>query len=426
MEKWSWFGFLMLAATVSGKGILDLSGREEVNGTWKAFVVLPCAYEPSPGFRELSVAWKASQQEHGLRTLFHRDQSSGDQTLLTAFKGRLSVPRKPAGEVSLRIEALDMTDSGVYTCSVAWEAKNKSRISKERVTRLRVIKVPVTKPVIQSSSGAGAASAGAQTSLTCLTEGSPPIRYRWYKEQADGTSRFVDSEAVLTFNPLQASDAGRYSCTVGNRVTARVQRSETFELIVRGGSTYFNTTYPSILSEEPTTSRPETTKETLEARTTAGSVVWRRVTTSTAARTSSSTFGPHWKASERQGHRKAALPFYVIILIAVLVSAAVLSVIAIAFCRRRRTKPDRSYQVAYNNNDAAFVPGGGGGGGGGSEGPCVAPQPCEGPYEEPTRCLENNYTEEPTKAGPYVAMRTTLENEYELLVSKESEYEVTV
>ncbi|XP_060611986.2 V-set and immunoglobulin domain-containing protein 4 [Anolis sagrei] len=421
MEKWSWFGFLMLAATVSAKGVLDLSGKEEVNGTWKASVVLPCAYEPSPDFRELSVAWKASQQEHGFRTLFHRDQSSGDQTLLTAFKGRLSVRRQPAGDVSLQIEVLDMTDSGIYTCSVAWEAKNKSRITKERVTRLRVIKVPVTKPLIKSSFGAGTVlSEGAQATLSCLTEGSPPIKYRWFKKEADSPRQFVDSGAVLTFDSLKASDAGRYSCVVGNRVNTRMEWSETFELIVRNGSTHFSTIPPTLLSEEPITSRPETTKKTFEARTTMGPIIRRRATTAKAARTSSSTFGLHGKVSERQGHRKAALPLYVIILIAVLAAAVVLAAIAIAFCRRR-TKSDRSYPVAYNNNTADFVPGAGGG-----QGPAVDPQPWEGPYEEPNRCLENNYTEEPTKAGLYVAMHTQPESEYELLVSKESEYEVTV
>ncbi|KAH0630889.1 hypothetical protein JD844_004217 [Phrynosoma platyrhinos] len=411
MEMLPGLGLLMLVTTISGKGVLDLSGKQVVNGTWRASVTLPCVYEPLDGFKESGVAWKCSLQDHGIRTLFHRDESSEDQTLLTAFKGRVSVQRQPPGDVSLQIKGLDMTDTGIYTCSVTWEARNKSRINKERVISLKVVKVPVSKPVIQSSNGASPIlSEGARTSLTCLAHGSPPIRYQWFKEGAGSNGQIMSNGAVLTFDHLKRSDTGRYYCVVRNRVRPRTEQSDALQLTVEEGSTELNTLHPS-MKVHTTTTQPPTLWPGLQAHTTAGQET-TSVEKKFKARTAAGPVTPR-KTTTEKGPRKAALPLHIIILIAVLCAVLVLAILSVAFCRRR-SKSDHTYEVTYNNNAMNITTGG------------ASPGTCEDTYEEPNRRVDNAYSEEPTKGPEYVAMDTKPDNEYELLVSKmESEYEVT-
>ncbi|XP_042336452.1 V-set and immunoglobulin domain-containing protein 4 isoform X2 [Sceloporus undulatus] len=408
MEMLLWLGLLMLVSIVSGKGVLDLSGKQVVNGTWRASVTLPCVYKPLDGFKESSVVWKCSLQDHGTRTLLHRDEGSEDQTILTTFKGRASVRKQPPGDVSLQIEKLEMTDAGIYTCSVTWEARNKTRINKERVITFKVLKVPVSKPVIQSSNGASPIlPEGARASLTCLAQGSPPITYQWFKEVAGSNGQIVSNGAVLTFEHLKRSDTGRYYCVVRNRVRTRTERSDALQLTVGEGSTELNTLHPSAKEHTTGTQSPTLWPEFKE-----------HTTAAQGAGTTQSTFGSHGKVSERQGPRTAALPLYIIILIAVLCVVLVLAILSVAFCRRR-AKSDNTYKVSYNNNSMNVASGD-------ERRGDASLGTCEGTYEEPNRNVENDYSEEPTKGSEYVAMGTKPENEYELLVNKmELEYEGT-
>ncbi|XP_061454700.1 V-set and immunoglobulin domain-containing protein 4-like isoform X3 [Rhineura floridana] len=369
MGQLAWLWLLPLASTISGKAVLDLTGTQETQGTWRASVTLPCVYKPSPDFQEQSVIWR--QPDHNARSIFHRDKSSGDQTLLTSYKNRLTVPKQPPGDVSLQIEELEMTDSGQYTCEVAWVAKNKSRIIKARTIMLRVEKVPVTKPVIKPSSMGSILPRGTKTNLTCLASGSPPIRYRWFKEVLGSNAKRVGEEAVLVFDRLQTLDTGRYYCEAENRAsTQSVEQSDFVQLMV----------------EDPVSNSSSATHEE--------------------------------RASEWPGPRRATLPLYVIILIAVLCAVLVLVVLSVVFCRRK-TKTDLTYEVAYNNNATNITngdvcpasPGG-------------ATGACECEYEEPTIRIDN-YTIDPMKGNEYVIMDTKTDNEYESLVRKmESEYEV--
>ncbi|KAJ6663201.1 hypothetical protein lerEdw1_010337 [Lerista edwardsae] len=263
-----------LMTIVPGKALLDLNGTWEVEGTWRASVTLPCAYEPLPDFKEISVVWKTAQQDQGPRTIFHRDATSGDQTLLASFRGRLSVPKEPPGVVSLQIKALEMADVGRYICEVAWETRDKNRITRDRTTTLRVIKETV-----------------------------------------------APTEAVT---------------------------------------------------------------------------------------------------SEMQVPRKASLPLFLVILIALLCAVLVFTAFAVIFFRRR-AKDDRSYQVAYHNNSMNAREEGS---------PDCSGQvtgPCESPYEEPCARAQNNYTEEPARGGGYVSDETGRPGgtDYESPVNKvESEYEL--
>ncbi|XP_020640072.3 V-set and immunoglobulin domain-containing protein 4 isoform X1 [Pogona vitticeps] len=404
MGKFSWLWLSVLVTTISGKAILELTGDHVVNGTWKAAVTLRCVYEPSAEFKQVKVVWKASQQDRGFRTIFDQELNSGGQTFTTAFRGRLSLTQQRPGDVSLQIKELTMTDSGSYACEVTWEARNKSRITKEKTTRLQVVKVPVSKPVVQSSYKGSTLARGTRTSLECSANGSPPIIYRWYKEVPGDHPESIGTGAVLTFDPLQASDAGRYYCEVENKVGTRKEQSDVVELRVDEDSPPLSTHWPSA-GFETSTSTP---KDSPPLSTHWPSTEFKRSTTiGIDPGAASSTTEDHQNTLRRNASREAGLPLYIIIVIAVLSVALLLVVLSVVF-HRRRTKGDHTYEVAYNNNPMEVS----------TRGQCE-----EGLYEQPAPRVHNNYTVEPAKDSDYVVMKA--DNEYEFLVNKmESEYEV--
>lgn len=60
--------------------------------------------------------------------------------MLSRYRGRLSIPKYRPGDVSLEIEKLEIPDSGHYTCKVTWIAQDKSLLTRERTTRVNVVK----------------------------------------------------------------------------------------------------------------------------------------------------------------------------------------------------------------------------------------------------------------------------------------------
>ncbi|XP_044293765.1 V-set and immunoglobulin domain-containing protein 4 isoform X2 [Varanus komodoensis] len=377
--------FLVLLTTGGVTAVLDLQGLQVVNGTWRAAITLPCVYEPSADFKELRVIWKASWD--ALKTIFHRDANSGDQVLLTTFKGRLSVAKGLPGSVSLLIHQLEMTDTAQYTCEVSWEARNKSLIKRERMTTLKVIKVPASKPIITLSRNASVLPVGSRTSLTCSASGSPTITYKWFKEGPGSIDKLLGRTAVLTLDRLQASDSGSYYCTAENRVSSQRRRSDAVRLTVQE-------------SEAPTL-RPDTKEPTPTGA--------DPVATSRASRGDGTAAGSF-------GLRKASLPLYLIVLIAVLCAALLIAVGLVILCRRK-PKSENRCEVTYTNyamtsGDTIPVSLG------------IVPV-CGVEYEDPTQMFGNNYTMEPTKGGVYVTMGTNAINDYDILPNKmESEYEI--
>ncbi|XP_063169610.1 V-set and immunoglobulin domain-containing protein 4 [Candoia aspera] len=404
MERWAQLWILGFVTIVPGKAVLDLTGTDMADGTWRAPVTLLCMYEPSADFKELQVTWKFFVQHEGPRSIFLRD-SSGDHTFLVAFRGRISVAEKPPGDVSLHIKELEMTDTGVYTCSVRWEAKNMSRITKEKTIQLKVVKVTASKPVIKSSSLESVLPNGTRISLTCSASGSPPIRYHWYKERPGREAEHLQMGAVLAFDSLQVSDSARYFCTAENRLSVQREQSDSFPLTVTDASEF-------------STAGPDT--ESGEHPTETATSIWRFKTQTAAASrrpqgthimrdgvvTSSTPFGNSLGQQNKiPGHQRKVLPLYIIILIAVLCAALVLVVVSVVLCRRRRPKSDNVYEVTYNNNANEDLPASPG-----VNGTCV--------YEEPNSAFGNPYTMEPTKAAEYVIMGEKMVNEYEILEKK--------
>ncbi|XP_062440562.1 V-set and immunoglobulin domain-containing protein 4-like isoform X2 [Rhea pennata] len=223
---------VLVKAFVSCSALLDLSGLHQINGTWKGSTTLPCTYVPSEGFTQQTLIW-SMERDYSTSTIFRRD-NSGDHVLLSQFRDRVTVPKNSSGDVTLQIKNLEIPDSGRYTCQVIWSSENNSLVTKEVTTTVKVVKVAVTKPIIRAGELGLIVPAGARTSLTCVASGSPPISYRWFLGEPGGKAQHLSSQAELTFESLQPSDSGKYYCEAENRVGRGVpQQSDAVELMVR-------------------------------------------------------------------------------------------------------------------------------------------------------------------------------------------------
>ncbi|NXC68748.1 VSIG4 protein, partial [Anhinga anhinga] len=194
---------------------LNLTGPNELDGVWKGSTILPCAYVPVKDFVQQTLTWTVLHDQSS-GTIFRRDDT-GDHVLLSEYRDRVRVLKDAPGNVSLHILNLEISDRGTYICQVTWKASNNTLISKEITTKLKVVKVAATKPVIRASEPGMAFPAGARASLTCVASGSPPISYRWFRSAPGGKAQLLSSGAELAWDSLQPSDAGEYYCEAENR-----------------------------------------------------------------------------------------------------------------------------------------------------------------------------------------------------------------
>ncbi|NXF61287.1 VSIG4 protein, partial [Ciccaba nigrolineata] len=194
---------------------LDLTGPSEIKGVWKGSTTLPCAYLPMEDVVQQTLRWTVVHDQSS-GTIFWRDVS-GDHVLLSEYRDRVSVPKDAPGNMSLHILNLEISDRGTYTCQVTWRASNNSLITKDVTTKVEVVKVAATKPVVRASEPGLTFPAGASTSLTCVASGSPPISYRWFRGAPGGKALLLSSQAELAWDSLQPSDTGEYYCEAENR-----------------------------------------------------------------------------------------------------------------------------------------------------------------------------------------------------------------
>ncbi|KFO09885.1 V-set and immunoglobulin domain-containing protein 4, partial [Balearica regulorum gibbericeps] len=117
---------------------LVLTGPNQIKGIWRGSTTLPCAYTPVEDFVQQTLTWSVVHDQSS-GTIFRRDDS-GDHTLLSEYRGRVSIPKEVSGNVSLHILNLEVSDRGAYTCQVTWRASNNSLVTKEMTTKLEVVK----------------------------------------------------------------------------------------------------------------------------------------------------------------------------------------------------------------------------------------------------------------------------------------------
>ncbi|KAK4810120.1 hypothetical protein QYF61_009515 [Mycteria americana] len=368
--------------------LLDLTGLNEIKGVWKGSTTLPCAYVPVKDFVQQTLMWTVVHDQSS-GTVFRRD-GSGDHILLSEYRGRVSVLKDAPGNVSLHILNLEISDRGAYTCQVTWRASNNSLIAKDITTKVEVVKVAATKPVIRASEPGLTFPAGAGTSLTCVASGSPPISYRWFRSTPGGKALLLSSQAELAWDSLRPSDTGKYYCEAENRVGAgAVQQSDAVELTVREKiptELMFRST--SVISWTP----------------------WGSTTTTdlpTTGVTSENGVGYPEKNYTTQNVPRTRLSLYLIVLIALVCSAVVFLITFLIVCIRK-PKEAQAYEVKFHSSRAA------------------ASSRCEstGHYEEPISFTENNYVMEPLKNKTSAEINMD-KNEYDCPgKTQDSEYEV--
>ncbi|XP_054695393.1 V-set and immunoglobulin domain-containing protein 4-like isoform X1 [Grus americana] len=363
---------------------LVLTGPNEIKGIWRGSTALPCAYVPAEDFVQQTLTWTVVHDQSS-GTVFRRDDS-GDHTLLSEYRGRVSIPKEVPGNVSLHILNLEISDRGAYTCQVTWRASNNSLVTKEMTTKLEVVKVAATKPVIRAGEPGLMVPAGARASLTCVASGSPPISYRWFRSAPGGKALLLSSQAELAWDSLRPSDAGKYYCEAENRVGAgAVQRSDAVELTVR---------------DPPMT--------TVASRRDVGTLGRDWPTTDLPATVVTSEDGAGYpeKNYTTQNFQRTQLSLYLVILIAVVCGAVVFLIIFLIVCIRK-PKDAHVYEVKLHNSRAA-----------------ASRHESTGHYEEPISSTENNYAMEPMKKKTCEEINTK-KNEYECVGNtQESEYEV--
>ncbi|CAM9367109.1 unnamed protein product [Bubo scandiacus] len=382
---------MLMSPLLFCNSFLDLTGPSEIKGVWKGSTTLPCAYVPVEDIMQQTLRWTVVHDQSS-GTVFWRD-ASGDHVLLSEYRGRVSVPKDAPGNVSLHILNLEISDRGTYTCQVTWRASNNSLITKDATTKVEVVKVAATKPVVRASEPGLTLPAGASTSLTSL---------------------LLSSQAELAWDSLQPSDTGEYYCEAENRVGAgAVQRSDAVELTVRD----LPTTTAASRRDVGTSGRhhPTTEKTQTELVFRGTSVIsWSSRGSTTIAggylpitvATSENGVGYPEKNYTTQNLQRTHLPLYVVILIAVACGAVVFLVVFLIICIRK-PKDAQVYEVKFHNSRAAS-------------------SRCEstGHYEEPISLTENNYVTEPVKNKSSEEINTR-KNEYECVGNtQESVYEV--
>ncbi|XP_068013585.1 V-set and immunoglobulin domain-containing protein 4 [Melanerpes formicivorus] len=408
-------GMLVRAAVLMSlflfcNAFLDLTGPSEIKGVWKGSATLPCAYVPVKGFEQQTLTWTVVHDQSS-GTVIRRD-GPGDHTFLSEYRNRVSVSKDTPGNVSLHILSLEMSDRGSYTCQVTWRASNNSLISREITTKLEVVKVAVTKPIIRAGDLGLKVPVGARTSLTCEASGSPPIRYRWFKSTSEGKALLLSSQAELVWDNLHPSDSGVYYCEAENKVGAgTVQQSDAVELTVTDP-----TTTPESFPRDVATSgthHPDTEENQTEFMFRGTSAVswtpWDSTTVTglpITAVTSEDAVGYPEKNYTSQGFQKTGLPLHLVILIAVICSSVLFLVISLIICLRK-PKEAQVYEVLFRNSRATSS----------------SRFQSTSYYEEPIICTENNYVVEPTENK--CEETSTQENKRDCVGNiQESEYEV--
>ncbi|XP_054025767.1 V-set and immunoglobulin domain-containing protein 4 [Dryobates pubescens] len=408
-------GMLVRAAVLMSpflfcNAFLDLTGPSEIKGVWKGSATLPCAYVPVKDFEQQTLSWTVVHDQSS-GTVIWRD-GSGDHTFLSEYRNRVSVSKDTPGNVSLHILSLEISDRGSYTCQVTWRASNNSLIAREITTKLEVVKVAVTKPIIRAGELGLKVPAGASTSLTCEASGSPPIRYRWFRSILEGKALLLSSQAELAWDNLHPSDSGVYYCEAENKVGAgTVQRSDAVELTVTDPTTTpesFPRDVATSGTHHPATEESQT--EFVFRHTSADSwTPWDSTTVTglpITAVTSENAVGYPEKNYTSQDFQKTGLSLYMVILIAVICSAVVFLVISLIICLRK-PKDAQVYEVVFRNSRAT----------------ASSRFQSTSYYEEPITSTENNYVMEPTenKCGETNAQENKCDCAGNI---QESEYEV--
>lgn len=113
-----------------------------------------------------------------------------------------------ATSATYSIAAAQASDAGTYTCLVS---NSSGSVTSSGATL--AITTAAIAPTVTSQPATATAVAGGSVSFAVTATGTAPLTYQWRKST---TSIFGATNATFTINPVQAGDAGSYSCVVTN------------------------------------------------------------------------------------------------------------------------------------------------------------------------------------------------------------------
>ncbi|XP_034758470.2 V-set and immunoglobulin domain-containing protein 4-like [Acipenser ruthenus] len=220
---------LPLAFSASGVDAnKNLSAVPSITAVLGRDVTIPCTYQLSPGYSEVSLKW-TMRKDGDTKTLLYRDRLSYSIPL-SMYRSRVSIPSTDqVGNVSLTLKEMYFQDRADYMCEVTWRNGSENTVQDTALIKVSVVQVPVSKPFMPNVQSPLYIQAGQSISLTCTAAGSLPITYMWYKKKSDGTKTRLSRQAALT-----VSDAGTYYCEAENYASGKkVEKSDPIELIVQ-------------------------------------------------------------------------------------------------------------------------------------------------------------------------------------------------
>ncbi|XP_072513037.1 B-cell receptor CD22-like [Salminus brasiliensis] len=119
----------------------------------------------------------------------------------TWFKGTSFI----ATGKTFTMKKISSVNSGGYKCM----SSNKNEVKSSDPVTLNVLYPPKTATV--SISPSGEIMEGSSVTLTCSSEGNPPVEYKWF----EGTS-LVAKGKTFTINKISSVDGGEYKCRSSN------------------------------------------------------------------------------------------------------------------------------------------------------------------------------------------------------------------
>ncbi|KAK1163028.1 V-set and immunoglobulin domain-containing protein 4-like isoform X2 [Acipenser oxyrinchus oxyrinchus] len=220
---------LPLAFSASGVDAnKNLSAVPSITAVLGRDVTIPCTYQLSPGYSEVSLKW-TMRKDGDTKIILYRDRLSYSIPL-SMYRSRVSIPSTDqVGNVSLTLKEMYFQDRADYMCEVTWRNGSENTVEDTALIKVSVVQVPVSKPVMPNVQSPLYIQAGQSISLACTAAGSLPITFMWYKKQPDGTKTRLSRQAALTI-----SDAGTYYCEAENFASGKkVEQSDPIEVIVQ-------------------------------------------------------------------------------------------------------------------------------------------------------------------------------------------------
>ncbi|XP_039620105.1 CXADR-like membrane protein [Polypterus senegalus] len=200
-------------------GMSAAKAQSEIKMVAETDVTLPCSHQLwHMGTKDLDIEWLLQRADQGQKVVISYSSGQVYDSLISTQAGRVSFAADfLKGDASLKIAALQLGDSGHYTCKV----KNGGQYSWNSINLLVLVKP--SKPKCWHE---GKFLEGSELKLGCKsTEGTEPIVYKWERIPKNERSRgylppqsridLSNPEIVILRNLTQES-AGLYQCTASN------------------------------------------------------------------------------------------------------------------------------------------------------------------------------------------------------------------